>query len=120
ACVGGVGQLGPRVLAVPMQVQGAAHEHDPAVNALTRDSRCGNTDVFAFDVVGERDGRLARVGPGFGADFQFPVHHDPLGGQFNIFVIGEAQFAVDRQTVQRLRTDIEDNVYAIVNGDNGA
>jgi hypothetical protein len=37
ACVGGVGQLGPRVLAVPMQVQGAAHEHDPAVNALTRD-----------------------------------------------------------------------------------
>ena len=107
------------LLPVPVQVQGAAHEHDPAVNALTRDSRCGNTDVFAFDVVGEGDGRLARVGPGFGADFQFPVHHDPLGGQFEILVVSEAQFAVDRHTAQRRRTDVEDDVPVLLDGDHG-
>ena len=53
-----------------MQVQRAAHEHDPAVNALTRNTCCGNTDVFALHVVGEGDGGLAGVRPGFGADGQ--------------------------------------------------
>src|SRR6185503_910220 len=98
-------------------VQGAAHEHDPAVNALTRDGRCGNTDVFAFDVVGERDGRLARVGPGFGADFQFAVHHDPLGRQFQVGSVREAELAVDSHTAERRRTDVEDDVLARGNGD---
>src|SRR5207244_13016692 len=55
--------------------------------------------------------------PGFGADFQFPVQHDPLGGQFKVSVVGEAEFAVDRQTAQRRRTDVEDHVLAFFNGD---
>ena len=98
-----------------MQVQGAAHEHDPAVTAVIRSTHA--TDVFVFDVVGEGDGRLARVGPGFGADLQFPVQHDPLGGQFKVGIVGEAEFAVDRQTAQRRRTDVEDHVLAFCNGD---
>src|SRR5262249_213987 len=76
--------------------------------------------IFVFDVVGEGNCRLAGVGFGFGADFQFPVHHDPLGGEFKIFIIREAQSAVDRQTVQRRRTGIEDNIDALIDGDDGA
>ena len=34
-------------------------------------------------------------GLGFRTNLQLPVHHDPLGGQFKIFIICEAQFAVD-------------------------
>ena len=64
----------------------------PRSTAVRRSTH--STDVFVFDVVGQGDGRLLRVGFGFRADFEFPVHHDPLGGQFEIFVIGEAQFAV--------------------------
>ena len=67
---------------IAVQVQGSAHEHDPAVNAVIRSTH--STDIFVFDVVGEGNGRLACMGPGFGADFQFPVQHDPLGGQFKV------------------------------------
>ena len=80
--VGGLCQLGPGVRPVAVQVQGSAHEHDPAVTAVIRSTH--STDIFVFDVVGEGNGRLARVGPGFGADLQFPVQHDPLGGQFKV------------------------------------
>src|SRR5262249_18839947 len=76
---GCVGQLGPGVLPITVQVQGSAHEHDPAVTAVFSTQ---STKIFVFDVVGEGNCRLARVGFGFGADFQFPVHHDPLGGEF--------------------------------------
>ena len=62
---------------------------------------------------------LLRVGLGFGADLQLPVHHDPLGGQFEVLIVCEAQFAVDCQTVQRRRTDIEDDVHVPPDGDNG-
>ena len=96
---------------ITVQVQGSAHEHDPAVTAVIRSTH--STDIFVFDVVGEGNGRLARVGPGFGADFQFPVQHDPLGGQFKVGIVGEAEFAVDRQTAQRRRTDVEDDVLAL-------
>src|SRR5687767_8522902 len=57
------------------------------------------------------------MGPGFGADFQFPVQHDPLGGQFKVSVVGEAEFAVDVQAVQRRRTDVKDDVLARGNRD---
>src|SRR5687767_7985121 len=57
------------------------------------------------------------MGPGFGADFQFPVQQDPLGGQFKVSVVGKAEFAVDRQTAQRRRTDVEDDFLACWNGD---
>ena len=56
-------------------------------------------------------------GPGFSANLQLPVQHDPLGGQFKILIVCEAEFAVDRQTAQRRRTDVEDNILALVNGD---
>jgi hypothetical protein len=61
-----------------------------------------------------------RCGGLFSTNLQLPVQHDPLGGQFKILIVCEAQFAVDRQTVQRRRTDIEDNIHALVDGDNGA
>ena len=52
--------------------------------------------VFTRDVIGQGNGRIARVGAGFSTNLQLPVQHDPLGGQFKIFIICEAQFAVDR------------------------
>src|SRR5690242_11393307 len=72
---------------VPCRLQGSAHEHDPAV------THCFN--VFTRDVIGQRNGRIALVGAGFSTNLQLPVQHDPLGGQFQIFVVREAQFAVD-------------------------
>ena len=98
-----------------MQVQGSTHHHDPAVTAVIRSTR--SSHIFVFDVVGEGNCGLARMGPGFGADFQFPVHHDPFGGQFQIFIVRKAQFAVDRQTAQRRRRDVEDDVHILFNGD---
>ena len=118
ACVGRVGQLGPGVGPITVQVQGSAHEHDPAVNFVSRSTH--STYIFVFDVVREGNCRLARVGGLFSTNLQLPVQHDPLGGQFKIPIVCEAQFAVDRQTVQRRRTDIEDNIHALVDGDNGA
>jgi hypothetical protein len=109
------GQLGPGVGPITVQVQGPAHEHDPAVDAVIRST--DSTDVFVFDVVGEGNRRPACMGSGFGANRQFPVHHDPLGGQFEVSGVGEAEFAVDRQTAQRRRTDVEYHVLAFFNGD---
>jgi hypothetical protein len=115
ACRGGLCQLGPGVRPIAVQVQGAAHEHDPAVHAIIRATDAA--DIFVFDVVGEGNRRLAGMGPGFGADLQFPVHHDPLGGQLEVGSVGEGQFAVDVQTAQRRRTDVEDDLLACGNGD---
>ena len=115
ACFGGLGQLRPGVRPVTVQVQGSAHEHDPAVTAVIRSTRAAH--VFVFDVVGEGNGRLACMGPGFGADFQFPVQHDPLGGQFEVSIVCEAEFAIDSQTAQRRRTDVEEHILVLCNGD---
>jgi hypothetical protein len=68
-------------------IQGSAHDHDPAV------THCFN--VFARDVIGQGNARIARVGAGLSTNLQLAVQHDPLGGQFKIFFICEAQFAVD-------------------------
>src|SRR5207244_2853978 len=54
AGVGCPGQLGPGVLPIAVQVQGSAHEQDPAVNAVIRSTHA--TDIFVFDVVGEGNG----------------------------------------------------------------
>src|SRR5437762_6359658 len=109
------GQLGPGIGAVAVQVQGSAHEHDAAVN-LVRVST-DSTDVFVFDVVGEGDGRLARVRSLFSADLQFPVQHDSLGGQFNVLIVCEAEFAVDGHTVQRRRSDVENYLLVFLDDD---
>src|SRR4029077_19225030 len=77
ACVGRAGQLGPGVGPIAVQVQGSTAEHDAAVTHATH-------HVFTLDVVGECDGCLARVRAGFSTDGQFAVHHDPLGGQFQV------------------------------------
>ena len=37
-----------------------------------------------------RNGRLVRVGASFRANLQLAMHHDPLGFQFEIFVVGKA------------------------------
>ena len=81
------------LVVVTVQVQRAAGDHDAAVTHADH-------DVLALDVVGEGDGRLAGVGPGFGADGQLAVEHDPLGGQLQVGVVGEAELAVDRQAAQ--------------------
>ena len=96
ACSGGLGQLRPGVRPVTVQVQGSTHHHDPAITAVIRST--GSLISFVFDVqAGEGTRRLARVGFGFRANLQLSVHHDPLGGQFKIFIIREAQFAVDHK-----------------------
>ena len=56
---------------------------------------------------------LLRVGLGFRANLQLPVHHDPLGGQFEVLIVREAQLAVDRRTVQFRRSDIENNIHVL-------
>src|SRR6188508_2162807 len=50
---------------------------DAAVTAVIRSTHA--TDIFVFDVVGEGNGRLARVGFGLGANLEFPVQQHPLG-----------------------------------------
>ena len=100
---------------ITVQVQGSAHEHDPAVNG----SFVPPTPLISSSLT-----LLVKVivalrvwGWLFSTNLQLPVQHDPLGGQFKIFIVCEAQFAVDRQTAQRRRTDIEDNVHVLANGD---
>ena len=107
--VGCCSEFGPGVRPVTMQVQGSARDHDPAVTH--------SIQFFIRDIVGEGDGRLALVGFGFGADFQFPVHHDPFGGQLEVGFVREAEFAFDMQAAQRRRTHVEDDVLATFNGD---
>ena len=48
-----VGQLGPGMLAVAVQAERAAHQHDAAV--------AHGVDVLAGDLVGQGDGGLVRV-----------------------------------------------------------
>ena len=110
----GLCQPGPGVLPITVEVQGPAHDHDSAVTAIIG-THAG--EIFAFDVVGESDGRLARVRSGFGANLQFAVQHDPLGAQLEVLVVGEGEFAVDRQATQRRRADVEEDVLARGNGD---
>ena len=71
-----------------MQVQRSAQDHDAAVTHARH--------FFIMNIVGEGDGRLVRMGFGFGADFQLPLQHDPFGGQLDIGLIREAEVcAVD-------------------------
>ena len=99
-----LGQLGPGVGAVAVQVQRAAREHDAPIAHAHQ--------LLTLDVVGQRDGGLVLVGLGFGADLQLPVHHDPLGGQGQVGLVREAQLAVDRQAVQRRWTHVQHHVLA--------
>jgi hypothetical protein len=93
-----------------VQVQGAAHDHDSAVAHILH-------GLFITDVIGQGNGRFAGVGSGRGTDFQFPMQHDPLGSQFKVAIVCEAEFAFDRQTAERRRSDVEDDVLARGNGD---
>src|SRR6185437_5336515 len=102
-------EFGPGIRPVTMQVQGSALDHDPAV--------AHSIVFFTMNIVGESDGRLARVGFGFSADLQFPEHHDPLGGELDVGFVREAEFACDMQAVQRGRTDIQEHILAFFNGD---
>jgi hypothetical protein len=92
ACRGCLCQLGPGVSAIAVQVQGAAHVHDSAVTHTLH-------GLFIRDGIGEGISRLARVGAGLGADFQVPIQHDPLSGQFKVAFVGDAEFALDIDTV---------------------
>src|SRR5690606_9132406 len=102
--LGRSGELGPGVAAVAVQVQGATGDHDASVTHTHQ--------LLTLDVVSERDGGVVGVGLGFGTDFQFAVHHDPLSVQRQVGFIGEAQLAVDGETVECRRVDVEDNGLA--------
>src|SRR5690606_25632333 len=107
------GELGPRVRPFTWQVQLGSGDQQAAVAQAAH-------DVLALHIVGEGDGGLAGVRLGLGADGQLAVQHDPLGGQLHVAVVGEGQFAVDRQTVQCWRTDVEYNVRARGDGDDAS
>jgi hypothetical protein len=110
ACSRGVGQLRPGVGSIAVQVQCAARDHDAAI------THAGH-DVFVGDGVGEGDRRVARVRVRFAADGQLAVQHDPLGGQLEIGSVREGELAVDRETAERRRTDVEDHVLVSTNDD---
>ena len=110
ACLGRAGELGPGVGPITVQVQGSARDHDPAVTHASH-------DVFTLDGIGEGDGRVARVRAGFAANGQLPVQHDPLGGQLQVGVVCEGELAVDGQTEQRRRTDVEHDILVSSDGD---
>ena len=102
---------------VTVQIEGSAHEHDPAVTRSVVPPIPLMSSPLTLSV---RVMVALRVwGWPFRADLQLAVQHDPLGGQFEVLIVREAQLAVDRQTVQRRRTDIEDDVHVLADGDNG-
>ncbi len=100
---GGAGELGPGVLAVAVQAQRAAHEHDPAV--------AHGVDVLVGHLVGQGDRRVVPVGFGLAADLQLAAPQvDPLGVEPDVAIVREAELAVDRQAAQRGRIDVQDHV----------
>ena len=90
-----------------MQVQGAAREHDAAV-AHARSMMSSSLTLLVRVMVA-----LRVWGPGFGADLQLAVQHDPLGGQFKVGIVCEGELAVDGQTAQRRRADVEDHFLVL-------
>ena len=105
-----VRELGPGVGAIAVQVQRSARDHDAAV------THAGH-DVFIGDGIGERDRRVARVRGGFAADRELAVQHDPLGRQLEVGVVRERELAVDRETAERGRADVEDHVLVAADRD---
>src|SRR5690606_39853398 len=84
--------------AVAVQAQRAAYQHDPAV--------AHRVDVLTGDRVGQRDRRLAGVGPVLAADVQLAAAQvDPLALDTDVDVVGDGQPAVDRQAAQGRRID---------------
>src|SRR5690606_30708075 len=102
-------QLHHRVDAITVQVQGPAGDQDPAVSHAV--------DVFARDIVGQGDRRIARVRLALVTDLQLPAQQYPLGGELEIRVVGKAELAVDIHAMQRRRTDIEDDVQTRADSD---
>ena len=96
--------------AITMQVQRAARDHDAAV------THAGH-DVFTLDVVGEGDGCIACVRTVGGTDLQFAVQHDPLGGQLQVRIVGKSEFPLDRQTAERGRADIQNDLLVLADDD---
>ena len=100
AALRGPGQLGPRVRAVAVQVERAAHQHDAAV--------AHGVDVLALDRVGERDRGGAGKRASLAADRQLAAGQvDPLGGQREIALVGEGQLALHDDAAQRGRRNVE-------------
>src|SRR5690606_9456268 len=108
ACLGRLGQLRPGVGPIAVQVQRAAGDHDAAV------AHAGH-GVLALGLVGEGERRIVCVGAVLAADGQLPVQNDPLGGQLEVGIVREGQLAVDRQTAQSRRADVEHDVHAFGN-----
>ena len=118
AGVGRAGQLGPGVGPVTVKVQGSAHEHDPAVTAVRRSTH--STDVFAFDVVGEGDGRLARVGFGL----RVPISNSPCTMIHS--VVSSRSLSSAKLSLPLIvkpcsagGADVEDDVLVPADGDHG-
>ena len=94
-----------------MQVEGSAHQHDPAVTAVIRAT--DSTDIFVFDVVGEGNGRLARVGGLF-----VPISNSPCTMIHSVvssrsLLSAKLSVPSSREAMQRRRTDVEDDVHIL-------
>ena len=93
----------------------------PRSTAVRRSTH--STDVFAFDgVVGEGNGCIARVGLGW-LPCQSPsspctMIHSVVSSE-DLSLSAKLSFAVDRQTVQLRRSDIEDDVHVPADSDKG-
>src|SRR5690606_27286001 len=84
---GGAGELGPGMLAVAVQAELAAHQHDAAV--------AHRVDVFTRMIVGQRDRGLASIRLGLAADVEFAAAQiNPLGLEVDIAVVRKPELAV--------------------------
>ena len=107
ARLGSLSQPGPGVGDITVQVQGATGHHDAAVAHAHQ--------LFAFIIIGERNGGFMLMGLVFGANLQFAEHQDPFGRQRQVGLIRKHQFAVDGQAVQGRRTDIQQHLLVTGN-----
>src|SRR5690606_1153136 len=85
---GGPRQLAPGMLAIAVQAELAAHQHDAAV--------AHRVDVFAWELVGERDRGLAGVRLVLAADVELAAAQiNPLGLEVHIAVVRKPELAID-------------------------
>src|SRR5690606_18776768 len=94
---GGAGELGPGVLAVAVQAELAAHQHDAAV--------AHRVHVFTRMIVGECDRGLAGVRLVFAADVELAAAQiDPLGLEIDVAIVPKPKLAVQDRKSTRLNS----------------
>ena len=68
--------------------------------------------VLTLNVIGQGDRRISRMRINQGADFELTGQCDPLGRQFEVGIVPEAELAVNVEAIQSRRADVEgDSAY---------